>query len=386
MAKKDVLIIGGGFGGVKAALELLKRPEFFSVTLLTDRPEFRYYPSLYHTATGGSRIVSTIPIGEIFGGKSINVIIDKAATVDREQRMVTTEGGKSLKFDVLIMALGTTTNYFGIKGLDEFSYGIKSLDDAEALKAHLQKQITDERRPDLNYVVVGGGPTGIELAGALPHYLHQIMKKYGIRDRSVHVDLVEAAPRLLPNMPAPVGRAVGKQLKKSGVTVITGKPVQAETADALLVGGKPIRSHTVIWTAGVANNPFYKQNGFMLNERGKVQVDKLLQAWPGIFVIGDNADTKFSGMAQTALHDAVYVAKNLIRHAEGKRPFMYEAKKPISVLPAGPHWAAVVWGPVHLYGWAGWSMRRAADWIGYHDVEPWWKASGRFLAENIRED
>ena len=152
------------------------------------------------------------------------------------------------------------------------------------------------------------------------------------------------------------------------------------------MNGRYVRSHTVVWTAGIANNVFFKNNNFILSPNGKVQVDKLLQAWPGIFVIGDNADTPYAGMAQTALYDAHFVTENLIRHAYKERPYAYKAKKPIYVTPAGPHWAAVVWGPIHIYGWLGWAMRQVADWLGYKDIEPWWKATELLLAGNDRED
>jgi NADH dehydrogenase len=385
MAQKQVVIVGGGFGGIKAALELSKHDQF-RVTLISDRDTFRYYPSLYHTATGGSRYVSTIPLGEIFGGKKVSVVTDTVTSIDREGKTVKTADGRDIDFDHLILALGVVTNYFGIKGLQEFSFGIKSLEEATELKEHLQEQLIDQRRPDLNYIVIGGGPSGVELAGMLPSYIKWLMRKHGIKGRAFHIDLVEAAPRILPRSPETVSRSVTKRLKRLGVKVITGKPVQAETADALLVGGKPIRSHTVIWTAGVTNHPFFAGNKFLMAQNGKVQVDKYLRAWPNIYVIGDNASTPYSGMAQTALHDAHYVSRSLIAKSRGKKPKPYAPKKPIYVTPAGPKWAAVVWGPLHLYGRLGWWFRRAADWIGYRDVEPWWKASARFMAENIKED
>lgn len=385
MAQQEVLIVGGGFGGVKAALELEKH-DAFKVTLISSRSDFHYHPSLYHMATGGSRMLSSIPLGEIFGGKRVSVLIDNARKIDRDKRILKTAEKREIKYDILILALGVETNYFGIKGLKELSFGIKTPEDAAELKEHLQEQLIDHEAPDLNYVIVGGGPSGVELAGVLPYYMKELLKKHGVKRHKIHVDLVEAAPRIMPRMPKKVSRTITRQLRRQGVKVITGKPVQAETAEALLVGGKPIRSHTVIWTAGVTNPSFFKDNKFILAQNGKVQVDQLLQAWPGVFVIGDNAATQYSGMAQTALHDAKTVAENLVRHAEGKRPYAYKPKKPIYVTPAGRHWASVVWGPLHLYGRLGWALRRAADWIGYHDVEPWWKASARFLAEGIKED
>ncbi|MDQ3064804.1 MAG: FAD-dependent oxidoreductase, partial [bacterium] len=234
--------------------------------------------------------------------------------------------------------------------------------------------------------VIGGGPTGVELAGALPQYIKNLRKMHGIRTRKkVHVDLVEAAPRLMPRMPKSVSRKLARRLRKLGVKIYFGRPVQSQSADTLLLDGKPIRSHTVIWTAGMANNPFFADNHFQLSPNGRVQVDQLLQAWPGVFVIGDNADTKYSGMAQTAMHDAMYVTNNLKRHVDGKRPYAYKPKLPIYVTPVGHNWAVVVWGKLHIYGLAGWMLRRAADWIGYLDIEPWWKATNR-LAADLRQE
>ncbi len=385
MAKKRVLIIGGGFGGIKAALELSDHEEF-SVRLVSDRPTFEYHPALYRTATGGSHVISSINLNELLSNQHIDLVIDQAVKLDRHEKIIFTSGGKELKYDVLIIAIGVVTNYFGVKGLQEFSYGIKSLKEAEELKAHLHEEMIDMKRPDLNYIIVGGGPTGVELAGALPSYLTAIMKQHGIKHRAVHVDLVEASPRLVPRMPKSVSKGIKRRLRRLGIKVYLGKPVQAETAEHLMVGGKAIKSHTVIWTAGTANSPFFKDNNFLLSSNGRVQVDKLLQAWPGVFVIGDNADTKFSGMAQTALYDAIFVANNLKRHASGKKPLAYKAKRPIYIMPAGSHWAAVVWGKFQIYGWLGWLLRRAADWIGYKDLMPWWKATERMMADDDTEN
>lgn len=386
MKKQEVVIVGGGFGGVKTALELAGHPSF-RVTLVANKPFFEYYPMMYHTATGGSKVVSSIPLGEVFANKRIHIVIDEAVKLDRKAKSIKLKTGQKLNYDILVLALGNVTNYFGIPGMDKYSFGIKSLADTEKLKAHLHNHLVDKRQPDTNYIIIGGGPTGVELAGALPSYIKYLMKQHGIKSRrKIHVDLVEAAPRLMPRMPESVSRALARRLRRLGVKIYFGKPVQAETADALLLDGKPVRSHTVIWTAGIANNPFYKNNGFIMAENGRVQVDQLMQAWPGIFVIGDNADTKHTGMAQTALHDAMYISRNLKRHADGKRPLAYKPKKPIYITPAGKGWAVVVWGKLHIYGRLGWWLRRAADWIGYRDVEPWWKATDRLMADRLRED
>ena len=229
---------------------------------------------------------------------------------------------------------------------------------------------------------MGGGPSGVELAGALPFYLRHIMKKHGLPQKNIHVDLVEAEPRLMPRMPKSYSRAIQRRLQRLGVKLYLNQKVEAETADKLMLSDHPIDSHTVIWTAGVTNHPFLSANKFQLNERGKALVDELMQAEEDIYVIGDNADTSYSGMAQTALYDAVFVSDNLQRLARGDRPRPYEPKKPIYVTPAGPKWAAVQWGSLHIYGWLGWMLRELADLVGYHDLQPWWRASQKWLASN----
>lgn len=383
--KERVLIIGGGFGGVKAALELADDPRF-TVTLLSDDSDLRYYPTLFHTATGGKRANSSIPLARIFKNKDITLIQDSALSIDRKKKLITTKSQASYAYDSLIIGLGVVTNYFGIPGLAEFSYSIKTQSEAARFKAHLHNQLLSDHKPDLNYVIVGAGPTGIELAGALPGYLKQIMRSHGIAKRAIHIDLIEAAPRLLPRMPKDTSRAVKRQLSRLGVKLFLGSIVQGETADELTVSGKSIRSHTVVWTAGVTNHPFFTDNHFVTMGRGKIAVDAYLQADDNIFVIGDNANTPYSGLAQTALHDGHFVAANLKRRSSGKHLKSYVARPVVSVLPAGPHWAAVVWGNIRIYGWIGWALREAADLIGFHDLEPWKRSLPQWTTEFVEED
>lgn len=379
--KKRVLILGGGFGGIKAALELAGHPAF-EITLISDRSDFRYYPMLYRTATGGSPVASSIPLSEIFEGKDVKIVSDTVQRLDRASKKIKGSSGKAHSYDVLIVALGVVTNFFGIKGLAENAYGIKTQEEAKRLHDHLHQRLLDDKKPDIHYVVVGGGATGVELAGALPDYIHRIMRRHGLPRREIQVELVEAAPRVLSRMPPSYSHALQRRLRRLGVKLHLGQTVQAETHDALMVSGRPIASHTVVWTAGVTNHPFLKTSEFKLSDHGKALVDHYLQAEPGIYVVGDNAETRYSGMAQTALRDGLYVADNLKRQAEAKKLIVYKAKKPIYVVPAGPHWSAVLWGKTQIYGWLGWILRTAADFVGYHDLEPWWKASKHWLADS----
>ncbi len=385
MKIKKILILGGGFAGVKTALELAD-VKSYSVKLITNNQNFEYHPLLYMTATGGRRAISSLPLQEIFLNKPIDLIYQEVTKLDALNKEVTTSAGKKYKYDYLILALGSVTNYFGIKGLKEFSFGIKSLREAEEFKAHLHQLLIDENKPDKNYVIIGGGPTGVELAGALPHYIKEVVRGHSLPHKTINIELIEAAPRILPRMSKKVSRLTAKRLRNLGVKVLVNRKVQAETAEELVVNDKPITTQTVVWTAGVANNPFYKENHIMAGKNGKIQVDDYLQALPGVYVLGDSADTPYSGMAQTALHDAKFVAKNLKRLLRDQTQLNYKPKKPIYVTPTGPNWATVVWGRIIFSGWRGWIMRRGADWLGYLDVHHWWKATELFLSEGDTED
>lgn len=367
--KQHIVIVGGGFGGVKAALELTKHPDLFEVTLVSDRDDFWYYPTLYHTATGGSRAQSSIPLKHLFERRNITIVKGTLKQVDKINKTALFDDKKPIAYDKIVLALGVVTNYFGIPGLKDFSYGIKSIEEAEELKKWLHQQITDTSKPDLNYIIVGGGATGIELAGALPGYLHEIMKRHGISDRRVHIDLVEGAKHLMPRMPRSVSLAIERRLRKLGVTLYLGKAVQGQTAEALTVSGKPIRSHTVIWTAGMANSPFFNNEEFAISPRHKIVVDEFLRADKDVFVIGDNAETPYSGMAQTALYDAEFVVHNFVKEAEEEPKLAYRPKKPVYVTPAGPGWAAVEWNKTHIYGRLGWALREASDFVAFSEIE-----------------
>lgn len=382
--KTKVLILGGGFGGIKAALELAG-DDSFDVTLLSETDSFRYYPTLYQIATGGKISAGRIPLKEIFEGKKIKIIEDTAKILDRDNKQIIGASGKKYAYDELAIALGVVTNYFGIKGLDKYSYGIKSVEDAIKLRDHVHNLLLDEGKPDANYIIIGGGPTGVELAGALPIYIRHVIKSHSLQNKKLNIELVEAMPHLMPRMPKSYSRAAEKRLRKLGVKLVLKQAVQAETADSLVINGKTFDTHTVVWTAGVTNNPFFKNNSFNLNDKGKVSVDEYLQAELGVYVVGDNADTPYSGMAQTALHDAVFLANNLKRIHGGRRPKSYKAKEPSYVTPVGPGWAAVLIKNIQVYGWWGWLIRSAADFIGYHEYQPWWKASKHWLAEYDKE-
>lgn len=381
----QIVVVGGGFGGVKTALELSKNKQF-SVTLVSDREDFRYNPTLFHTATGGLFKQSSIPLKHILEGGRINFIHGKLVKLDRNTDSIELDNGSVMSYDKLVLALGVVTNYFGIEGLQEHTYGIKSIEEVAEFKQHLHTLLEDDKKPDVNYLIVGAGPTGIELAGALPAYLKKVMKNHKLRHKKVNVQIIEAAPRLLPHSSPFISKAVAKRLQKLGVKLKLNKKVEGADAANLMVDGEPIPSKTIVWTAGASNHPFFKENSFHLTEKGKVAVDEHLMTEKNIYVIGDNANTPHSGYAQTALYDAHYVSRDIEANFHGHEGDPYRPRTPASVVPVGQGWASFEWGIFKLTGRLGWIMRQAADWIGYHDIEPWWKANEQWLTEFGEEE
>jgi NADH dehydrogenase len=381
-----ITIVGGGFGGVKTALELAKH-KHNRVTLISDKPDFQYYPALYGTATGKSHLQSWVSLGTIFANKlNVDVIIDSITKVDPKKKILKSSSGNTYEYDHLVLALGSVTTYFGIEGLDHYAFGIKSESEIQKLKHHLYQEMGEQHIIDKHYVVIGGGPTGVELA--LGSYLEKLRQEYHLPKKKIVIDLVEASPRLLPRMHPKSSERVKKQLEKIGVNVELGKKVESATAEGLMVSGKPLSSHTIIWTSGVANNPFFANNSehFELSKNGKVVVSDYLRTKDGIYIVGDNAFTPFSGLAQTALHDAQFIAKNFKRRQANKLLKKYKPVMPPVVVPVGESWAVFEWRFIKLHGWPAALIRRAADIVGYHDILPLGQALGVWRAQTVVED
>ncbi len=383
-----VTIVGGGFAGVKAALELAKDPNIH-VTMITDRPDFQYYPSLYSSATGHSHLESWVPLGEIFAGHTnIHVHIDRIVGIDATKKLLVGASEATYDYQTLLVAIGVVTTYFGIPGLDQYSYGIKSAEEIRRLKTRIYADLAGEGKLDKNYVVIGGGPTGVELAAGLGTYLERLCRYHGIRRSRTTIRLIEAAPRVLPRSHPKLSARVMRRLERLGVEVQADTKVEEATAEQVIAGGRPIQSHTVIWTSGVTNSPLFAAHPevFRLAKNGRVEVDKYLRAHKDIYVLGDNAATPYTGLAQTALHDAKFVARNLRHKKHGRAMKPYKAVMPATVVPVGARWAAFEWKWLRLYGWVAAALRRAADFVGYSDVLPLGQAIRPWHASTIYEN
>lgn len=377
----NIIIVGGGFGGVKAALELSKQKKN-RITLISSSNHFQYYPAIYSTATGHSYKETWTPLTNIFENRPVTLVRDTITSVDPDTKSITGTDGTRYSYDKLILALGSVTTFFGIEGLDEYAYGIKSEAEVRKLQKHLYDEMSDGSDDEKNYVIIGAGPTGVELAGALGEYLKVLRTHFNARDNGAKISLIEAAPRVLPRMSEKASQMAEARLKKLGINVETNKKVEKGTATGLVVNGKRLQSQTIIWTSGVANPSFYKENqhAFILNDRGKVVVDEFMRASRHIYVIGDNAATPYAGLAQTALHDAHFITG----HLKGSKK-KYKAVLPPSVIPIGYGWALFEWNNLRFAGWPGSFMRMCADLIGYHDILPIGTALGAWRASTKAE-
>jgi NADH:ubiquinone reductase (H+-translocating) len=382
-----IVIVGGGFAGLKTALELASNPDL-KITLISDRDHFLYYPALYSTATGHSHLESVVPLSKIIGDHSVKLVIDKIEGYDPTRKTLTGAAGTHYTYDIVVFALGVVTNYFGIPGLDTYSYSIKSKSEVDRFKHHLHDELASDRHMDKHYVVVGAGPTGVELSAALVSYLHRIADAHHIKHGKIRVQLVEAAPRVLPRMSERASNRVLHRLKQLGVDVKTGRKVEAEDSDSIEIDGKDVPTKTVVWTSGVSNNPFFAHHDhfFKLAPNGKVTVDQYMQAGDSTYVIGDNAATPYAGLAQTALHDAHFVAADIRATYGGLTRHAYRPIKPPVVVPVGENWAIFEWYGIIITGIFGAWIRRAADLVGYHDLLPIGQALGTWRAQNIIDD
>lgn len=380
-----IVIVGAGFAGVKTALELQKN-KAFKITLISDKDHFVYYPALYSMATGASHQQAIVKLDKIFRNTNVTVVQDTITQYDPKRHIVA--GKKSYHYDKVVIALGVVTSYFGIPGLDKYSFSIKSDAEVKRFKQHLHDELTQDKHLDKHYVIVGAGATGVELSAALTSYLDNIADYHKVRHSKISIKLVEAAPRVLPRMSEGASIAVKNRLKSLGVQVLTNEKVEAQDDDSIIISGKDVPTKTVVWTSGVSNHPFFAQHSslFRLSPNGRVIVDSYMMSDHSTYVIGDNAFTPFSGLAQTALHDALFTARDIIAvHNETTRR-LYKPVKPPVVIPVGHNWAILEWKNIVLTGWIASLIRRAADFIGYRDILPLGQALGVWRTEWVREE
>lgn len=381
----NIVVVGGGFGGVKAAVELSKR-HLGKITLISDESYFLHHATLYATATGKDMSESVIPLGAIFANHpNVTVVNDRMTSLDPERRLMIGKK-KQYHYDALVIAIGSVTTYFNISGMAQHAYGIKSLDEIRNFHEHIRKEVVEDKL-DKEYFVIGAGPTGIELAGALNEYLRHLISMHRLKNSRARVTIVEAAPRILPKMSKTAARIVGKRLEKLGIKVLTDHKVEALDNDEITIKGKKTPTTTAIWTSGVANNAFFSQHPhlFHLSPDGRVNVNPYLEAMPHVYVIGDNNSVKHSGMAWPALQQATFVAKHLARVVSKRPHAAFRSHSVMCGVPVGDRWAYVEWLGLYVSGLPGSWIRRWMELYGYSQLVPFKTARRIWRAHDIPE-
>lgn len=382
----NVVVVGGGFGGIKTALELMNKPDI-QVTLISSSNNFEYHGALYRTATGSSPLEVTIPLREIFiKAKNVSVILDKATLIEPEKNIISSETGNSYHYDALVLALGNKINYFGINGMEQESETMVTVADTIALR-HRLVQIVKSKVEHPHLVIVGAGATGVELSGDLQNFADNITEKYQLPRKLIRTSIIEGSDRVLPILKPKLSEKALIRLASLGVTVRLNTRVNSCEPGKLCLDSEDIDADLIVWTAGSRIVDFYSDNSkhFQI-ERGKIKVDDYLRAYgqKNIYVIGDNAATKYSGMAQTAIHDGKYLARIFLQMKKGIVPTKYRSRLPVYVVPIGSRWAVLQNGSKLISGYRAWLVRRRADlWI-FKNFEPYEKAIKQWRKGNRR--
>jgi len=369
-----VVIVGGGFAGLKTALELSKR-HVGKITLISDKPYFLHHATLYATAMGKSTEESVIPLATIIADHpSIEIIEDTAQSLDPHRKLLRGDA-RDYHYDKLVLALGSTTSFKGVKGLSRHAFGVTTLAEIREFQDHIQDSLVRQKL-DKEFFVIGAGLTGVEIAAALRDHLASLVSLYRLRQTTPRVTLVERESRILPHHSARAARTIAKHLKHMGIRQLTNCTVTELSGDTITINGQIHSTSTAIWTSGVANNPFYQANRgyFTFTKSGKVRVNPYLEALDDVYVIGDNNDVRYSGMSLPALKQATHVAKNITRLIT-KRPQL--AFRPSSVplgLPVGSKWGYVEWFGLHATGSVGKVLRRWMELYSYCQLLPFREA------------
>lgn len=368
-----VVVIGGGFAGLETVHRLAGAD--VRITIVDRRNHHLFQPLLYQVATA-SLATSEIawPIRHLFRRRGdVTTLLAEVTGIDTSLREVALSTGEILHYDTLVIATGATHAYFGHDDWEPYAPGLKTLEDATTIRRRIltaferaEAEADPERRAALlTFVVIGAGPTGVELAGTIAELAHATLPKEfrRIDTRVTRVVLVEAGPRILPSFDADLAAYAHHELQRIGVEVRTGAPVTACTPDGVVIGEETLPAATVIWAAGVRASPAGAWLAAPMDRAGRVEVepDLSVPGHPEIFVIGDTASVKdqdgkpVPGIAPAAKQQGRHVAATIKRRLAGDkapRPFAYSHAG--SLATVGKRVAIIDFGRVKLKGWLAW--------------------------------
>jgi len=371
MSEPHVVVVGAGFGGLNAVQALARVP--VRVTLVDQRNHHLFQPLLYQVATAAlSPADIATPVRAILRDqRNATVLLGRAESVDRTARELVLSDGR-IGFDYLVLAIGARHAYFGHDDWEANAPGLKTLEDALEIRRRIllaferaeRETSAERRRALLRFLVVGGGPTGVELAGAIAEISRHVLDKdfRSIDPREAEVQVLEAGPRILPAFPPSLAEKASRTLQKLGVRVRTGFPVTAVKSGYLESGDDRVDAATILWAAGVRASPLGASFGVPVDPAGRVLVepDLSIPGDPRIFVIGDGAvflhqtGKPLPGVAQVAIQQGRHVARNVKADLAGRerRPFRYRDKGDLAVIGRAQAVARI--GRLRLAGFPPW--------------------------------
>ena len=376
--RPKVVIVGGGFGGLWAARTLANQPVD---VVVIDRNNYHTFLALLYQVAAAELTAEDIayPVRSVFWKiPNIDFILAHARRIDLQNRQIETDG-ETISYDYLILANGSVTSTFGVPGVEEHAYFLKTLEEAVALKNHIiccfeaaaREPNAKRRKSLLTFVIVGGGATGVEYAGALTELIHgPLIKDYPDIDFSeARIILLEAAEQLVSSMPSNIRDYTARRLREMGVDVRL-KDVVAEVYPdrVVLKGAEYIETNTVVWTAGVKGEGLAAASSIPVTRDGRVAVNETLQIHDqqNIYVIGDLASIKegqriLPMVAQVAIQSGVTSAQNILRQIAGlaPQPFIYKDRG--SMITIGRKAAGVAIGTRTFTGFFAWVM-----WLVIH--------------------
>jgi len=370
--RPKVVIVGAGFGGIEAAKALKRAP--VDITLIDRTNHHTFQPLLYQVATAAlSPAEVAWPIRHILRGqKNVTVLMAEVSGVDLQLKRVELTGADPVDYDQLIIATGATHSYFGHDDWAEYAPGLKRIEDATRIRRRIligfeRAELTNDeagRARLLTFVIVGGGATGVEMAGAIAEIARYTIAKdfRRIDPRTARIILLEAGSRVLPTLPTDLSDYAVRALTRMGVEVRTQTRVTGCDARGVDLEGGRIDAGTVIWAAGVVASPAAKWLGAEHDRAGRVIVgpDLSVPKWPDVFVIGDAAAVVGSdgkplpGVAPVAKQMGRYVGKVIAARLDGQTRPAFRYHHPGDLATVGRRAAVVKMGPLHLKGFLGW--------------------------------
>jgi NADH:ubiquinone reductase (H+-translocating) len=377
--RPQVVIVGAGFAGLDAARAL--RRANLDITVVDRHNHHVFQPLLYQVATAAlspGDIAS--PIRWILRRQAnVRVLLATVSAIDHATKAVVLDDGTQLPFDYLILAPGATHSYFGRDDWAAQAPGLKTLDDALAMRRRMllafeeaeREENADRRRHLLTFVLIGGGPTGVELAGALAEIArHTLREEFDTIDpESARIILIEAGPSILPSFPESLRASARRALRKLGVEVWEQAKVTDIASEAVTVGEARLAAHTIIWAAGVAGSPLGASLGVAVDRVGRVivQEDLSVPEHPSIFVAGDLAGfthqggRQLPGVAQVAKQQGAHAARNVLRRIEQQPTTPFRYRDPGNMATVGRAHAVADFGWARVSGFAGWLL-----WLFVH--------------------